>query len=307
VKLDRGKPLTLTTDEVAGTAEKISVSYKDLPVDVEVGNRLYLADGTIALRIMAKTPTTIDTIVEVGGELRPTQGINYPDGSLNVAAVTERDLQFLEYGLKKSVDWVAVSFVRSADDIDRVKAFIADRKSSARVLAKIEKHEALDDIEAIIKAADGIMVARGDLGIEVPLELVPGIQKDLIARCNRASKPVITATQMLESMTHNARPTLSSMGPMQSCSQAKARAALIRRNPFASWPKLLARSRNTIHTRCCKRAAWRTLRRISQPRLPKRRHVHLMSWSCPTSLREPRPATRRIISPLSVPKRALLR
>jgi pyruvate kinase len=207
VKLERGNPLALTTDEVAGSAQQISVSYKDLPVDVEVGNRLYLADGTIALRIMGKTPTTIDTIVEVGGDLRPTQGINYPDGSLNVASVTDRDLEFLAYGLRKSVDWVAVSFVRSADDIERVKAFIAERNGSARVLAKIEKHEALDDIEEIIRVADGIMVARGDLGIEVPLELVPGIQKDLIARCNRASKPVITATQMLESMTYNARPT----------------------------------------------------------------------------------------------------
>lgn len=207
VRLERGKPLTLTTDDVAGTAQSISVSYKDLPVDVEVGNRLYLADGAIALRIVGKTPTTIDTMVEVGGDLRPTQGINYPDGSLNISAVTERDFQFLEFGLKKGVDWVAVSFVRSAEEIERVKAFIKERKGTARVLAKIEKHEALDDIERIIEVADGIMVARGDLGIEMPLEVVPTIQKDLIARCNRASKPVITATQMLESMITNARPT----------------------------------------------------------------------------------------------------
>ncbi|MDQ6930523.1 MAG: pyruvate kinase [Candidatus Eremiobacteraeota bacterium] len=207
IMLERGKPLTLRTDEVEGTAAQISVSYKDLPVDVAVNNRLYLADGAIALRIVGKTATTIETQVEVGGELRPTQGINYPDGSLNISAVTDRDLEFLEYGLSKGVDWVAVSFVRSADDVERVKNFIAERKGTARVLAKIEKHEALDDIDRIVAVADGIMVARGDLGIEMPLELVPGIQKDLIARCNRASKPVITATQMLESMTYNARPT----------------------------------------------------------------------------------------------------
>ncbi len=207
VRLERGTPLLLTTEELDGTAEQISVSYKDLPVDVAVGNRLYLADGAIALRITGKTARTIDTLVEVGGELRPTQGINYPDGSLNVSAVTDRDFEFLEYGLKKGVDWVAVSFVRSAEEVERVKHFIAQRKGTARVLAKIEKHEALGDIERIIEVADGIMVARGDLGIEMPLELVPGIQKDLIARCNRASKPVITATQMLESMTYNARPT----------------------------------------------------------------------------------------------------
>lgn len=207
VKLERGQPLQLTTQEIEGTAERISVSYRDLPVDVAVGNRLYLADGAIALRITGKTTETIDTLVEVGGDLRPTQGINYPDGSLNISAVTDRDLEFLEYGLKKGVDWVAVSFVRSAEEVERVKNFIKERNGSARVLAKIEKHEALDDIDRIIEIADGIMVARGDLGIEMPLELVPGIQKDLIARCNRASKPVITATQMLESMTYNARPT----------------------------------------------------------------------------------------------------
>ncbi|HEV7178703.1 MAG TPA: pyruvate kinase, partial [Candidatus Baltobacteraceae bacterium] len=207
VRLERGKPLKLTTEQVEGTADLISVSYKDLPVDVEVGNRLYLADGAIALRINAKTPTTIDTTVEVGGDLRPTQGINYPDGSLNLSAVTDRDFEFLEFGLKKGVDWVAVSFVRSAEEIERVKAFIKERKGTARVLAKIEKHEALEDIERIVEAADGIMVARGDLGIEMPLEVIPTIQKDLIKRCNRASKPVITATQMLESMITNARPT----------------------------------------------------------------------------------------------------
>ncbi|MDP9018983.1 MAG: pyruvate kinase [Candidatus Eremiobacteraeota bacterium] len=207
VKLERGKPLVLTTQEIEGTAERISVSYKDLPVDVQVGNRLYLADGAIALRITGKTTDTIDTVVEVGGDLRPTQGINYPDGSLNISAVTERDFKFLEFGLKQGVDWVAVSFVRSADEVERVKTFIAERNGTARVLAKIEKHEALDDIDRILEVSDGIMVARGDLGIEMALELVPAIQKDLIARCNRASKPVITATQMLESMITNARPT----------------------------------------------------------------------------------------------------
>jgi len=207
VKLERGAPLQLTTENVPGTAQRIAVSYENLPLDVASGKRIYLADGTIALRITGKSKTTIDTVVEVGGDLRPTQGINYPDGSLNIAAVTDRDLGFLEFGLKHNVDWVAVSFVRSAEDVLRVQNFVRERKSGARVLAKIEKHEALEDIENIIKAADGIMVARGDLGIEMPLEVVPMIQKDLIARCNRASKPVITATQMLESMIANARPT----------------------------------------------------------------------------------------------------
>lgn len=207
VVLERGNRFVLTTDEVPGTAERVSVQYKDLPHDVSVGNRIYLQDGQITLRITSKTTTDIETTVEFGGELRSQQGINYPDGSLNINSVTERDFEYLAFGLEHEVDYVAVSFVRSAEDINRVKAFMAERGKHTPVLAKIEKHEALEDLENIIEAADGIMVARGDLGIEVPIETVPMIQKRIIAACNHQSKPVITATQMLESMTFNSKPT----------------------------------------------------------------------------------------------------
>ncbi|HET9393118.1 MAG TPA: pyruvate kinase [Candidatus Rubrimentiphilum sp.] len=205
--LERGARFTLTTEDVPGDAQRVSVSYRHLPADVEVDRRIYLQDGAIVLRILDKSATEIHATVEVGGDLRPSQGINYPDGSLNLSAVSERDLEFLAFGLERDVDYVAVSFVRSAEDVARVKAFIGQLKKTTRVLAKIEKHEALEDIENIITHADGIMVARGDLGIEIPLERVPLVQKDLIARCNRASKPVVTATQMLESMTTSPRPT----------------------------------------------------------------------------------------------------
>ena len=207
VHLERGARFTLTAEDVPGDSQRVSVTYRHLPADVAVDRRIYLQDGAIVLRILDKSATEIHTTVEVGGDLRPSQGINYPDGSLNLSAVSERDLEFLAFGLEKDVDYVAVSFVRTAEDVARVKAFIAERKKTTRVLAKIEKHEALEDIENIIAHADGIMVARGDLGIEIPLERVPLVQKDLIARCNRASKPVVTATQMLESMTVNPRPT----------------------------------------------------------------------------------------------------
>ncbi|HVS45828.1 MAG TPA: pyruvate kinase [Verrucomicrobiae bacterium] len=207
VRLERGATFTLTTHDVPGTVERVSCSYKDLPMDVCVGKRLYLQDGAIALRIIAKTDTDVTTTVEFGSDLRAHQGINYPDGSLNVEAVTDLDLEYLEFGLEHEVDYVAVSFVRSAADIEKVKAFVKQRGKSTPVFAKIEKHEALLDIDNIIAAADGIMVARGDLGIETPLERVPMIQKTIIAKCNRASKPVITATQMLESMITVARPT----------------------------------------------------------------------------------------------------
>ncbi len=207
VRLERGEPFVLTTQDVPGTAQRVSVQYKDLPNDVKVGNRIYLQDGSITLRIMDKNATDIETTVEFGGDLRSSQGINYPDGSLNITSVTERDFEYLAFGLEHKVDYVAVSFVRSAEDINRVKAFMHERGRVVPVLAKIEKHEALEDLDNIVQAADGIMVARGDLGIEIPIEQVPLVQKAIIAKCNRASKPVVTATQMLESMTFSSRPT----------------------------------------------------------------------------------------------------
>jgi pyruvate kinase len=196
LKLSEGQAFTLTTDAVDGVEGRVSVSYANLPRDVTTGKHIYLADGSIVLRI-----------VEVGGTLRSKQGINYPDGSLGIEAVTDRDLEHLAFGIENDVDWVAVSFVRTAADVARVKAFIAERGKTIPVIAKIEKHEALDHIAAIVEISDGVMVARGDLGIEMPMQEVPMIQKDLIARANRASKPVITATEMLESMIVSARPT----------------------------------------------------------------------------------------------------
>ncbi len=207
VHLTAGQRFTLTTRPVAGSVATVSVNYAGLPNDVAVGKRLYLSDGAIALRIERIVGERIETRVEVGGDLRAAQGINYPEGSLGLEAVTERDFEHLAFGLDAGVDWVAVSFVKSADDIIRVKRFIGGRGRSVGVIAKIEKHEALVAIDEIIAASDGIMVARGDLGIEIPLEAVPLAQKDFIARANRASKPVITATQMLESMISSPRPT----------------------------------------------------------------------------------------------------
>jgi pyruvate kinase len=207
VRLERGTHFAVTVDEVLGTSERVGTSYRNLPADVAVGDRLYLQDGQITLRVLGKTATDIQTVVEFGGELRPSQGINYPDGTLNVESVTDRDLEYLEFGLEHGVDYVALSFVRSADDVVRAKDFIAKRGKRVPVIAKIEKHEALDDLANVIRAADGIMVARGDLGIEIPIETVPIVQKRIIAECNRASKPVVTATQMLESMIGSSRPT----------------------------------------------------------------------------------------------------
>jgi pyruvate kinase len=207
VRLDRGARFVISSEAVAGTAERVGTNYRDLPSDVAIGKRLYLQDGQIALLVVAKSATEIDTTVEFGGQLRASVGINYPDGSLNIPSVTERDFEFLAFGLERGIDYVALSFVRSAEDVERAKAFIAEKNHRVPVIAKIEKHEALSELDDIIAAADGVMVARGDLGIEVPIESVPIIQKEIIAKCNRASKPVVTATQMLESMVASPRPT----------------------------------------------------------------------------------------------------
>ncbi|MGC1380104.1 MAG: pyruvate kinase [Candidatus Baltobacteraceae bacterium] len=207
VYLERGARFAITTEPIAGTAERVSTTYRDLPADVAIGTRLYLQDGQIALQILGKSATEIETTVEFGGELRPSQGINYSAGSLNITSVTARDFEYLAFGLEHDVDYVAISFVRSAEDVERVKAFVAERGKRVPIIAKIEKHEALVELDNIIAAADGIMVARGDLGIEVPIEKVPIAQKQIIAKCNRASKPVVTATQMLESMIRSPRPT----------------------------------------------------------------------------------------------------
>ncbi|TAM78043.1 pyruvate kinase [bacterium] len=205
--LETGGRFVLTTEQIPGEQGRVSVSYPRLADDVEAGTDIFLADGAIQLRILETTASEVRTEVLQGGDLRPRQGINYPAGTLRLESVTERDFEHLAFGLDHEVDWVALSFVRSPRDVMRVKEFIAERRLHTPVLAKIEKHEALDHIDDIIAAADGIMVARGDLGIEIPLEQVPLVQKDLIMRANRASKPVITATQMLESMMHSARPT----------------------------------------------------------------------------------------------------
>lgn len=207
VHLENGGEFFLSTAPVDGSTAGVYVNYAGLANDVEVGKRVYLADGAIALRVVGKNAHRIETLVEVGGDLRAQQGINYPDGTLALSAVTDRDFEHLEFGLDIGVDWVAISFVKSAEDVLRVKRFIAERGKNVPIIAKIEKHEALDVIDEIIDTADAIMVARGDLGIEIPLERVPMVQKDLIARSNRVSKPVITATQMLESMISAARPT----------------------------------------------------------------------------------------------------
>jgi len=207
ITLDKDQKVVLTTEPVEGDAGRIPVKYAQLAEDVEAGDSIYLADGTIHLEVLKPSGNEVECRVLNGGVLRSRKGVNLPGVKLSAKAFTEKDREDLEFGLKLGVDFVALSFVRSAAEVLEVKKIIEKTGSPAQVIAKIEKGEALDSFEQILDAADGIMIARGDLGVEIPAEKVPVVQKKLIKKCLERGKPVITATQMLVSMTGTERPT----------------------------------------------------------------------------------------------------
>jgi pyruvate kinase len=207
VTLKSGARVTITTRDVEGAADLISTTFKDLPREMQPGSRILLSDGRIELRVKAVRGEDIECEVINGGTLAEHQGINLPGAALSIPALTEKDRKDLEFGIKHGVDLVALSFVRSASDIRTARGIIAARNSDIPVFAKLEKPQALDQLEEILEAADGVMVARGDLGVEMPPEKVPVIQKYVIRRAAEWRKPVIIATQMLESMIENPRPT----------------------------------------------------------------------------------------------------
>jgi pyruvate kinase len=207
VDLRPGDSFVITTSVVPGNWERVSVNYPDLPAEVEVGDVVLLAEGSIELQITAIRGNEIETRVIVGGPLSSHKGVNLPSRSLKIPALTEKDEADLEFGLRHGVDWTALSFVRRPEDLRRVKQIMTKFKKTVPLIAKIEKHEAIENIDAIIEEVDGVMIARGDLGLETPLERVPLLQKMLIGKMNTTGKPVITATQMLRSMVENPRPT----------------------------------------------------------------------------------------------------
>jgi pyruvate kinase len=207
VQLIPGQRFDITTRDVPGTAACVSTTYTALPHDVRPGDRILLSDGLIELRVLATTDDEVRTEVVFGGELREHQGINLPGVNISAPALTVKDAADLDFGLTQGIDYVAISFVRRAADVQQVKQRIAVAGNPIPVIAKIEKPEALDDLAGILEAADAIMVARGDLGVEMATERVPLVQKQLIEAANALGVPVITATQMLDSMIRNPRPT----------------------------------------------------------------------------------------------------
>ncbi len=207
VTLEEGAPFTLTTRSIDGDEHAVSVSPPGLANSVNPGDIVFLNDGAIKLEVNRRTATDVICRVITGGILEPKKGINVPGINLRVPPPMETDRDDLIFGIEHGVDFVALSFVRAVNDVLAARSFIQNRGADIPIIAKIEKWEAWQDIDRIIAAADGLMVARGDLGVEIPLEKVPLVQKELIRKCNRAGKPVITATQMLESMIDSPRPT----------------------------------------------------------------------------------------------------
>ncbi len=208
VELITGAEVTVVTEKILGTAERFSINYAQLPQDVTPGERILLDDGKIALEVISSDGSKeIRLRVIHGGILSSKKGVNFPNTKISMPSLTPKDLLDLEFALDQNVDWIGLSFVRSARDIIELKHIIAARKCKAKVIAKIEKPEAIDDIDEIIKESDGLMVARGDLGVEIPYQNVPIIQKMLINKCILMARPIIVATQMMESMISNITPT----------------------------------------------------------------------------------------------------
>src|SRR5512136_1747519 len=207
IQLRPGESFTLTSEDVIGNAQRVSMSFERLPQVVKPGDRLFLNDGLVQLTVERIAGTEVQCKVLVGGELRSRKGLNLPGIDLGISAFTDHDHACLEFALKAGVDAVSQSFVENAADIEAVRAAAKATGKQPFIIAKIERADALQHFDEILRAADGIMVARGDLGVEVPIEEMAILQKQLIAKASLAGKPVITATQMLESMTNSRLPT----------------------------------------------------------------------------------------------------
>lgn len=210
LQVDAGDILTFTNEKCVGTKEKIYVSYPDLAGDVKLGNIILIDDGKLEVKVVAITKEkNVKVEVTLGGILSSKKGINLPDTKISLPALTDKDLVDLEFIIDQKLDWVALSFVRSVKDIIILRNKLDEKKSKTKIIAKIEKPEALANIRDIIVESDGIMIARGDLGVELPVEQVPLIQKEIIRKCLHRAKPVIVATQMMESMIDRVKPNRS--------------------------------------------------------------------------------------------------
>jgi pyruvate kinase len=207
VTLEVGARFTITIDDVPGTVERCGTTYKGLPGDVSPGDLILIDDGKLTLRAVEVTATDVITEVVVGGPVSNNKGINLPGVAMSVPAMSDKDSEDLRWALRQGVDMIALSFVRNGSDIEAVHKIMDEEGRRVPVIAKIEKPQAVENLDAIVDAFDALMVARGDLGVELPLEEVPLVQKQIVSAARRWAKPVIVATQMLESMISSPRPT----------------------------------------------------------------------------------------------------
>jgi pyruvate kinase len=207
LELHPGAPFVLTTEDIIGNQQRVSVNFPNLPLVVQPGNKLFLNDGTVSLRVDRVKGNDVHCEVRAGGEIRSRKGLDLPGIDLGISAFTEHDRTCLKFALQQGVDAVSQSFVSHCEDVQALLQSAASTGRKPLVIAKIERARALENIDAILETADGIMVARGDLGVEIPIARMALVQKELMAKANRYGKPVITATQMLESMTEHRRPT----------------------------------------------------------------------------------------------------
>lgn len=207
VVINPGDSLIITTEEMLGNSQMISTIYKAIVNDVKPGDKILIDDGNVELEVKEVKDTEVHTTIIHGGVLKSRKGINLPDSKVSAPSLTEKDIEDLEFGMLFDIEWVALSFVRTADDIRELRRRLDAKGVNSKIVAKIEKPEAIEHIDEIIEATDAIMVARGDLGVEIPMERVPLEQKRMVKKCNRLGKPVIIATQMMESMIKNPRPT----------------------------------------------------------------------------------------------------
>lgn len=205
--LVEGRRVTLTVEQLEGDAERVPVKYPALPRMVRPGNSIMIADGLIGLKVIDTSEKEVVCEVTNGGELGNNKGINIPGVAVDLPAITGQDVLDIDFGIEEDVDFIAASFVRMAADVLDIRKLLEARNANIDIIAKIENHQGVENVDDIIKVSDGVMVARGDLGVEIPSEEVPLVQKMIIEKCNKAGKPVITATQMLESMVRNPRPT----------------------------------------------------------------------------------------------------
>jgi pyruvate kinase len=202
-----GDTAVITSDDIVGTADRVSCTYTKLPQEVKAGDRLLIDDGKVAVEVTGVEGNDITVLVTEGGMVSNNKGVSLPNVAVSVPAMSEKDAEDLRFALQLGADWIALSFVRSPDDIKLVHEIMDEERVHRPVIAKVEKPEAVAALEQIVAAFDGVMVARGDLGVEMPLEQVPLVQKRAVQLCRESAKPVIVATQMLDSMIENARPT----------------------------------------------------------------------------------------------------